>query len=468
MQLEPGCEESLRNGKQLWLKGARSGGEDSEVPTVVCTESETFHLRREKSSNMSYLALESECGVLDLDGGGQGDENLSRNEACWSRKLSVVGMLNSIMVMAKTPPVMSSFEDYMSRHRNSTNNSHSEATFKKLFDISQISLLELYDYLFDYSSMMYCDVEGSWYSINNDVLLFLLGSILQKGMSINISFGSLTVRDVRRLLSESLSELEATGETSASSICYNALKHALSFDLALIQLIKHLVNIPPAGNDLGSLVLQDFDRGNVERLLSSPRIQDNAALRSIEDVNVDLSYKRIQRILALSILKKHQVLKVRDYIEEFQNALSDYIPMELSELEFQSNASSTTIPDLGNEYKQQSTDLYFGFPLIENHPDNIGVRLDIIAGQAYYNHDDDTIIYLPSSTLPVDPRNRLSALFHRKKYWHISELEAYISPVLQPNINLGAFCLKNCHVCEQTLFNQNLKLFYNKNLPLMQ
>ncbi|KAJ1615174.1 hypothetical protein OIY81_213 [Cryptosporidium canis] len=462
LQLEPGCEESLRSGGQLWLKGTKDREDMQEVPTVVCTESETFHIRREKSSNMSYLALKSEPS----EDGKQSDENASRDENGGLGRLSVIGVSNSVMVMTKTPPVMSNLEDYMASHRGLTNNSNSEMTFKKLFSMSQISLLELYSYLFDYSSMVYCDVEGCWYSINNDVLLFLLSSILQRGMSLNISFRDLRIRDVKSLLREHLSELEAGGASSTNTVCYNTLKHALSFDLALVQLVKHLVNVPTS-NDLAGVILVDFDKSNVRRLLDSPRIQDCVGLRNIDDVKVDLSYKRIQGILALSILRKHQVLKVGEYVEELQSAISDYIPLELSELEFQSaGPGADSDPDC--ECTATPTDLYFGFPLMENHPDNIGVRFDIIAGHAYYNQDDDTIIYLPSSTLPVDPRSRLSSLFSKKKYWHISELDAYISPVLQQNIKLGAFCLKNCYVCERRIFDQNFKLFYNKNLPIMQ
>ncbi|KAH8583368.1 uncharacterized protein ELE39_000136 [Cryptosporidium sp. chipmunk genotype I] len=464
LQLDSNCEESLRNGKQLWLKGVNNNGRNCNIPTVICTENETFHLRREKSSNVSYLAIESENNESSEM---QNDENSSQNKSCNANKLSVVGSSNSIIVMTKIPPVMSCFEDYIASHRNLTNNSNSEITFKKLFNISQISLIELFNFLFDYNSMMYCDTEGNWYSINNEMLLFLLSSVLQKRMSMNKSFKNMNIKDVKYLLKESLLELEALGESSENNINYNVLKHALNFDLTLVQLIKHIITIP-VNNNLGDLIFHDFDRKNVTKLLSSPRIQDHVSLRNIEYMRINLSYKRIQGILALSILKKHQVLKARDYFEEFQNILSNYIPLELSELEFESNGTSA-MSDLDKENNNQiSTDFYYGFPLIENHPDNIGVRFDIIAGQAYYNYEDDTIIYSPSSSLPIDPRNRLSAMFCKKKYWHVSELNAYISPVLQPNVKLEAFCLKNCYVCEQNIFNQNYKLFYNKNLPLMQ
>ncbi|OII73813.1 uncharacterized protein cubi_03610 [Cryptosporidium ubiquitum] len=463
LQLDSSCVEDIKNGKQLWLKGPNRNGESCRIPAIICTERETFYLKREKSSNMSYLAIESESIELAEK---QGDENSSNNKNCNSSQISVIGNLNSFITMIKTPALMGSFEDYMANHRNATNNSSSEITFEKLFNISQMSLMELYKYLFDYNSMMYCDIEGNWYSINNDILLFLLSSILQKGMSINKSFKSMNIKDVKYLLKESLSDLEAVGKSSESCINYNVLKHALSFDLTLIQLIKHIMNIP-ANNNIGNLVFSDFDNENITKFLSSPRIQDNVSLKMIEDIKIDLSYKRIQEILALSILKRHQVLKAKDYIEEFQNILLNYVPLELSELEFESN-DTNTMSDLDIETnKEMSTNFYFGFPLIENHPDNIGVRFDIIAGQAYYNYEDDKIIYLPSSTLPIDPRNRLSTMFRKKKYWHISELNAYISPVLQPGIKLEAFCLKNCYLCEQKIFNQNYRLFYNKNLPLM-
>ncbi|CUV07934.1 unnamed protein product [Cryptosporidium hominis] len=463
LQLDPNCEESLRNGKQLWLKGLKNNGENCNVPTVICTEDETFYLRREKSSNVTYLAIESENGeLIEM----QNDENSSNNESYNVNKLSVVGSLNSIVVMIKIPAIMNLFEDYTASHRNLTNNSHSEMTFKKLFSTSQISLMELYNFLFDYSSMMYCDIEGNWYSINNEILLFLLSSLLQKGMSMNKSFRYMNIKDVKYLLRESFSELGSLGESSENSINYNVLKHALSFDLTLIQLIKHII-VVPADNNLGNLVFDEFVEENIKNLLSSPRIQDHASLRNIDGMRVNFSYKRIQGILATSILKKHQVLKARDYIEEFQNILSNYIPLELSELEFEYN-DTNAISDLDGEKNiKVETDFYYGFPLIENHPDNTGIRFDIIAGQAYYNHEDDAIIYLPSSSLPIDPRNRLSILFRKKKHWHISELNAYISPVLQPSIKLEAFCLKNCYVCEQNIFNKNYRLFYNKNLPLM-
>ncbi|KAF7456748.1 Sister chromatid cohesion protein Dcc1 [Cryptosporidium felis] len=469
LQLNSECEEALRSGRELWLKGSSGRGFNWETPTVICTGSETFRLKREKSSNLTYLAFDSAGNGIE-----KGNENSSLPNENISGGLSVIGSLNSIITMARIPAILSRLEDFMAKKRGQTLNSESDITFKRLFEVSCVSYMELYNYLFDYESKLYCDSEGRWYSINIEILQFLLTCILQRGMSAGISFKNLRIKEVKSLLREALAELE---EESFSDNCifYNTLKHALSFDLALIQLVKHLVAIP-VNNHLGNLILNDFSNEKVARLLVSPRIQDIEPLKNLELSRVELSYKRIQAILALSIIEKNQVMRVKDYVEEFQNSLSDFIPLEISELEFEMKDSSPNLDPVHKSTDVQTEkvradkpiDLYSGFPLLENHPDNSGIRFDILSGNAYHNFEDDTITYLPSSTLPTDPRKRLSAMFSKKKFWHISELSAYISPVLQQNVKLEAFCLKNCYICERLILNKNLKLFYNKNLPLMQ
>ncbi|KAH8740602.1 hypothetical protein FG386_002184 [Cryptosporidium ryanae] len=469
LELNQACERNLKSGSGIWLKGCLN--DRVSVPTVICTSDETFILRRGKNSNITYLGLEkrkdvtnsvlkdketnnlvciekeNECDALN-------DENKNANE-----NVFLLGEVNSVIFLIKTPGIISQIEKIMEKHRRDTRNENSDIGFIELFNNSQTSMKELYEYLFDFDSMMFCDVAGKWYSIDCDILLNLLSSILQRGMSESVSFSEITLGIVRDLLCKSLTELENT--VSEHCVYYYSLKHALSFDLTLLQLVKHFI-VASKINGLFNMFFPEFNFENYINVIKEDNIREVMNGRSdLSNMKIMLSHKRIQRAIAICILNKNPTLKVKDYVNKFQEMCSDYIPLEMYEMEFEENKNN--IETTGSD---GNTDLYFGFPCMEDHPDNIGVRFDIISGNAYYNEEDDTIRYLPNSKLPTDPRSRLAILFNMKKYWHISEISSFISPILPSTANIEEFCLKNCYFCEKNILGKNLDLFYNKNLPL--
>ncbi|KAH7647842.1 hypothetical protein FG379_000468 [Cryptosporidium bovis] len=484
LELNQSCEKKLKSGNNIWIKGCTN--DCISVPVVICTDDETFVLRRGKSSNITYLGLERKNDAKDsILGDIKTDDLVCTEKENESNSLNVenknlnndvflIGEVNSIIFLIKTPGVISQIEHIMDIHRNETKNKNSDIRFAELFDNSQTSAKELYEYLFDYDSLMFCDVAGRWYSIGYDILLHLLSSVLQKGMSENISFSEMTLGLVKDLLSTALAELEEN-TISEYYVYYYTLKHALSFDFTLLQLVKHFI-VVPRKNKLFNMIFPEFNFESYINMIKEDNIEGIMNGKSdLSDMRITLSHKRIQKIIAINILIKNPILKVKDYVHKFQEMSSDYIPLEIYEMEFEKKNTKDSIKSntdtFGSNAAQNidssdNTDFYFGFPCMENHPDNTGVRFDVISGNAYYNEEDDTIRYLPNSKLPTDPRSRLATLFKLKKYWHISEISSFVSPVLPSTIKIEEFCISNCYFCEKNLLGKNLDLFYNKNLPL--
>ncbi|KAL7068882.1 hypothetical protein ACR3K2_07170 [Cryptosporidium serpentis] len=457
IQLEKECEDFIEADNILWLKG----GTEKGSPTVLCTEDETFIMRRDKCSNISYIALQLTHDTLD----NTNSENLNNTE-----DINIIGQTQSVIGLIKSPPLLSRIDKIFRECSNQENFYPNPKTLNEIFLRTQSSIKELINYLLKYDTMVFCDSKGLWYPIDNSVLMFFADSILIYGTAKKVKFSNLTLHECEILLTEQLNIQEnlelknyKTDEKNENNRLYWYIRKILQYPLSILMVLKHFLLIPEDDNICANFL--NIKILNESIILKQP-LTDFMDLSGIKDLKVNFSSKQIQRTLALHILKTNKILKIDEYIKQFENMIVSYIPMEINELEFHNLTLDTKVVGDSSISKPDTINLFYGFPNLEYHSSNPGIRFDILAGSAYYNDSNDSIIYCPHYTLPNHPRKRLAKLFQLKKFWHISEITPYLQPIIYTNFKVESFCLQHCSICEIMYNNVTLRYFYNRNLPI--